>query len=900
MWGAFLTLAGIMAGHALLETARDAMFLASLPVSQLPWMYLGIAASAFLVARLHRFTRQGHSHLVLSGMLAASAAVTIGFWSVSARVGPQALYALYLWSGLYATTLVVQFWLVTSEAYTITQAKRVYAFVGAGGVVGAIAGAALARLITEWLEPRHLLLASAAILAFTSAAPLVGLRRGDVEPVAAGGPAPPGRTAALLRSIAGDAYLLRLAMLVLVSSVAITAVDFLFKEVVSETVPPEHLGSFFATVNIGLNGLSLAAQLLLVPLVLKKVGVSRTLAVLPALFIASAAGLAAGGGLVAALLLIGAQGGLRHTLHRTGTELLYVPIAGGSRGRAKAFIDGTGARLGQAIGSVGILALLTFPHNERIIALAVLGLSVVWIAIAFSLRAHYLHIFRTNLSKGAIQSRVDLPPLDLESLEALIAALNSGEDAEVLAALDLLQAEGKERLIPGLILYHPSRAVVLRALEVFEGGARTDVLGIAERLHLHADPSVRAAALRLCSAAGADEALLRAGLGDESPAVRATALFGLMSSGWMNEEKARRALARMAREGPAEARLAIVDAVRRDRGKMSRRVLLELVKAPEREVRRRAAEAMGKIADSHFLPALLGMLAERDLRAAARAALVSMDDAALSFLAEALSDLSLPHEVRRHIPRTISRFRPAHAAPILLARMLDEPDGVVRFKILRGLGVLRANSPSLRLDPAILRASTERHIESTYRMIDWRLALGEEDVRGQSVLDRGRELLDALLRDKIRHAIERIFRLLGLLHPQEDFGRIYRGLQSKDARVRASARELLENTLPTRLRDAVLGLVDDHPEEDRLDHAAPFYHARRLGEHEALREMLDSGGESLQCLAAYHAGELGITELKPRLLELSDDRSELVRDVVRSALALLDRPAGETVDHARH
>src|SRR5256712_10490270 len=43
---AFLTLFGILAGHTLLETARDALFLARLPPSQLPWVYLAMAVVA--------------------------------------------------------------------------------------------------------------------------------------------------------------------------------------------------------------------------------------------------------------------------------------------------------------------------------------------------------------------------------------------------------------------------------------------------------------------------------------------------------------------------------------------------------------------------------------------------------------------------------------------------------------------------------------------------------------------------------------------------------------------------------------------------------------------------------------------------------------------------------------
>ena len=49
--GAFLTLLGFMTGHALLETARDALFLASLPARRLPWAYLAIAVIALALGQ---------------------------------------------------------------------------------------------------------------------------------------------------------------------------------------------------------------------------------------------------------------------------------------------------------------------------------------------------------------------------------------------------------------------------------------------------------------------------------------------------------------------------------------------------------------------------------------------------------------------------------------------------------------------------------------------------------------------------------------------------------------------------------------------------------------------------------------------------------------------------------
>src|SRR4029450_9801011 len=45
---AFVAVALVMAAHALLETARDTLFLTNLPPSHPPWVYLAIARLALL------------------------------------------------------------------------------------------------------------------------------------------------------------------------------------------------------------------------------------------------------------------------------------------------------------------------------------------------------------------------------------------------------------------------------------------------------------------------------------------------------------------------------------------------------------------------------------------------------------------------------------------------------------------------------------------------------------------------------------------------------------------------------------------------------------------------------------------------------------------------------------
>ncbi len=886
---AFFTIFGILAAHTVLETARDALFLARLPASQLPWVYLIIAAVAVAISQ-GPFARRRAGSFGLTVLLLGCAAVTFAFWLTGAWRSPAALYALYVWTGLVGSLAVLQFWIVVGDLYTVTQAKRIYGLLGTGSLLGAVAGAGTARLLAERSSAPVLVLAAAVTMAATAIGPSLVLK-GPGESSSA--PSPRGATsmvqaAQLLR---GQPYVRGLAGLVLISTIALTLGDYVFKSAVALRVAPDQLGQFFATVYVILNLLALGAQLVLTDWLFRRLGLHRALWALPILLFMGAAGVALGGGLGAALLLKGADGTLRNSVHRTGSELLFLPLPDSLRSRTKPLIDLVGQRGGQALASLLILSEVVLNRGDTVLAAASAALCLVWIAWTADLKSHYLNLFRVALREGTIQPSADLPALDLGSLEMLFSALNSAEDAEVLAALDLLADEGRTRLIPALVLYHPSRAVVLRALDLFAQDGRSDFLPVADRLLSHADPEVRAAALRARTRVKADEALLRAADADPSPLVRATALVGLVSGGWASGET-QKMLDEVVAGASSEARAALARAIREQPGAVFEETLLRLAEVPQTAVQVQAALAMADVKSERFLPVLLPLLAQREVRQAAQAALVACGDAGLAFLDQALGDHALPQEIRRHLPRTITLFEPGPAAAVLQRHLMGETDGMVRFKILRGLNRLSGHA-GVELDAGVLRRATEGTLEAAFRLVHWRTVLEGGAVADQRRATRGHELLVGLLRDKEAHALESIFRLLSMQYGGEDFKRIYRGLRRPSAKVKAGSRELLENLVAPPLREPLLALVDDAPDAERLLRAAPVYEPRPLAYEELLGLILEQPGESLRCIAAYHVGEIGLVSLRPRLesFPLSETGFFLSR-VIERTLAILARPGG--------
>jgi hypothetical protein len=290
-------------------------------------------------------------------------------------------------------------------------------------------------------------------------------------------------------------------------------------------------------------------------------------------------------------------------------------------------------------------------------------------------------------------------------------------------------------------------------------------------------------------------------------------------------------------------------------------LLRTLASSDDGEVLVEVARAIGALRRAPLLPVLLGLLARRGARSAAREAFTAFGDDGLRFLEAALSDAEhVRHEVRRHVPRTISRFPPQRAARILLERFLDEPDGVVRFKILRGLGRVVADSPSVALDRGLLERAVVGALEASFRLVHWRAVLEagarEEPRRATAV----HELLVALLRDKERHAIERLFRVLALQRRDGDLEDVYRGLRNVDPRLRASSRELLEHLVPGRVRGPILALVDDAPDVERLAAAAGFAPRERLDYERLLAALLAQPRETLRALTIRHVAELRLAE----------------------------------------
>ena len=168
--GPALVLFAVMLGHALLETARDALFVTRLGVAQLPWAYLAIAIAAIatLFAARRWFGSRDPRRFLIASLLAS--ALGTGVIAVLVETVAVAVFVLYVWTGIVVALVVPAFWLVIDRQHRVAEAKRTFARIAAAGSIGAFSGSALAAAIGSVAAPGMIVVLAAVVLGAASVA----------------------------------------------------------------------------------------------------------------------------------------------------------------------------------------------------------------------------------------------------------------------------------------------------------------------------------------------------------------------------------------------------------------------------------------------------------------------------------------------------------------------------------------------------------------------------------------------------------------------------------------------------------------------------------------------------------------------------------------------------------
>jgi ATP:ADP antiporter, AAA family len=857
---AFLVLLLTISAHTVLETARDALFLARLAPRNLALVYVATAVLMVLLTPLSiRLTRAAGPKNALVVSLLATAFAAAWFRIRAEAGGALSVFSLYVFGALSATLLVGQFWALAGTLFSAAQSRRLFGPLASGGVLGGVGGAGLATLVLQ-ATPVRGLLGVASLLYFGAALLATQLVLDDTpppsrtlqsSPVASRAPLGP-----QLSAVRHDPFVTRLALMAALSIGVSVVIDYLYKAKVSRSVAPEELAVFFARYQLLLSLASLVLQVVITGPVVQRIGVVALALTAPLV-------LTFGGTLTALIgapfwlvvVLKGTDTSLRNSLGRVAAELLWAPVE--QQARARGFVDLIVTRTAQAIAGGALLAA-TMEREFRPghLASAAATLAIIWLLVGVGIRAPYIALFRRALGRSSEGREFMLAELDLTSVETLVEALARPQPTEVIAAMNVLAERKRERLIPALILLHGDEGVLVRALELLGPSRRKDWLALGEKLLDHASPRVQQAAVRAFALSGEVEVLKRVQQ-HKDPSLRTFAALYLAQLGgsalsgdplsWdlFEGDDADHTLKR-----------AFIEALAAHPTAETPQLLLRFARQPA--LGGAVTAALEVAGDQSSIDFLISRLKYADDRLSARRGLCRLGDGALEALERALWDESLERRVRIHVPRSISAFLSARALRILLRGVVEHKDGLVRYKALRGLEQI-ALETSLRIDSGPIFHELTRNALEYLRLFAARLALDTDRAASGRLEPR---LVIELLDDKIAQSRDRLARLLQVLHRGDDIPAIFAALLSSDRRRRGRAVEFLDALIHGFDRssdEAALLLrlvVDDMPPEQRAERAAALVGAF-TDARSTLQTLSADADEVVSSLAARALGSLG-------------------------------------------
>jgi ATP:ADP antiporter, AAA family len=389
--------AAVVALTVAAKSARDALFCAQFPVTELPKvMVAGAALSALLAILSARLFRAWGPANILPPLLALNAFGFIAEHAALAVAPRTTALILYLHISAVTGLIISGFWSVVNERFDPHTLRLSVSRIALGGTVGGIVGGVTAERVAALADARQTLLALAALSGL--GALMVWMVGGPVgkKRAASQAPPPPG-----LRST----YLRELAAFVALTALASSVIDFAFKMRAMERYSSaEDLVHFFALFYTATSILGFFVQAFVTPPLLQRAGLGVGLAGLPLVVAGSGLIALAVPSLAAQAILRGADGALSNSLFRSAYEPLYTPLSPERKRSVKALIDVLINRLGDGLGSLlawGLVLFLPTVAGTAATGAAVV-VAIATLFVADRLRRGYVAELATSLRSGAV------------------------------------------------------------------------------------------------------------------------------------------------------------------------------------------------------------------------------------------------------------------------------------------------------------------------------------------------------------------------------------------------------------------------------------------------------------------------------------------------------------------
>ena len=413
----------LLASYYLLKTIREPLILAAPGGGAEVKSYAAAAIAGLLIILVPMYSalasRVSRVRLINFVTLFFIACLVVFF--ILSGSGVPIGVPFFIWVGIFNLMVIAQLWAFANDVYTVQEGKRLFAIVGFGASLGAIAGSFVTGQLVKAYGPYPFMLGAATLLAvcmvLTNIVSTREKRARSREPrtdedAAATGASPAdkglhGRSGFAL--VLQDRYLLLIGILMLLVNLVNTNGEYILGKTVvtlytaahgiaaaggldEKKVIGEFYGNYFTIVNV----LSAIIQAFVVSRVLKYFGVRAALLVSPVVALVGYGAMA----YVPVLAFIRgvklAENSLDYSLQNTTRNALYLPTSREAKYKAKQANDTFFVRFGDVTSAGIVFAGTTWlGFAARQFALVNAALVLVWLVIAIVLGRRFQRLAGT-------------------------------------------------------------------------------------------------------------------------------------------------------------------------------------------------------------------------------------------------------------------------------------------------------------------------------------------------------------------------------------------------------------------------------------------------------------------------------------------------------------------------
>lgn len=389
----------LLGSYYLLKTVREALILSQSGAEIKSYSAAGQALLLLIVIPLYGMLGARLPRLKLIGFTTIFFVANLAIFYIGGQSGWREGIAFYLWLGVYNNFIVAQFWGFANDIYTEDQGKRLFPLIGIGSSLGAWLGAEFAKRIFKPIGPYNMMLLVAGILLISLLLTWIVNRNSarkseaqrelaDQKLSADGG----------FELILRDRYLLLIAALILVLNIVNSTGEFLLGKVVIqeasrvvgagaglEEARGRFIGSFYGDFYGVVNLLGFLMQAFLASRILKTIGVRGAIFILPTIALG-------GYSLLLAMPMLGAvrlaktlENATDYSIQNMVRHALFLITSREAKYKAKAAIDTFVVRAGDVVQALIVFAGTSLGLGIRQFAGIAVGLTVIWLWIAWKL-----------------------------------------------------------------------------------------------------------------------------------------------------------------------------------------------------------------------------------------------------------------------------------------------------------------------------------------------------------------------------------------------------------------------------------------------------------------------------------------------------------------------------------